>query len=54
MARIGKDRKVHVIEPAPAVPDTAEPLTVPAPSGPPVPPDQDAPVTTPAHSVPAG
>src|SRR3954451_15125726 len=32
VARIGKDRKVHVIEPAPAVPDTPGPLTVPAPS----------------------
>ena len=54
MARIGKDRKVHVIEPAPAVPDTPEPLTVPAPSGPPAPPEHDAPVTAPAQSVPAG
>jgi len=53
VARIGKDRKVHVIEPAPAVPDTPEPLTVPAPSGPPAPPDH-APVTSPTESVPAG
>ena len=53
MARIGKDRKVHVIEPAPAVPDTPEPLIEPAPSGPPAPPEH-APVPTPAQSVPAG
>jgi hypothetical protein len=31
MARIGEDRRIHRIEPAPAVPDTPEPLTRPAP-----------------------
>ena len=52
MARIGKDRKVHIIEPAPAVPDTPEPLTVPAPARPSAPPDHAVPATAPSQRVP--
>jgi hypothetical protein len=43
MARIGEDRRIHRIEPAPAVPDTPEPLTRPARA-----PEPDTPVTVPA------
>ena len=54
VARIGKDRKVHIIEPAPTVPDTPEPLTVPAPSRPSAPPEHGAPATSPTQRPPGG
>jgi len=52
MARIGEDRRIHIIEPAPAVPDTPEPLIAPTPT-PSRPPTSPAPAQhrTPTASV---
>ncbi len=52
MAHIGEDRRIHIVEPAPTVPDTPEPLTAPTQGRPTGAATHDAPTTTP-EPVPA-